>query len=278
MAKRFDRIAWRVAGRIREQLQRLEFNRLFEVRHEYSDLSAYMNRWRKSVRHTQLVAQRRWTGVLPAVRRRLDNLFTDLQRELTAARRITEQWEPLPIPSCRDLIADLGQLKEEFGGWQFKNSNLTVSTEPITLEGVYLGAFSIKLEIDRLDSLHRQRVYQVEALDPHPAEGHDNTTHPHVRDDELCEGDASVPIKSALEHGRIADFFLLVQSVLTTYNSGSPYVALDLWDGGVSCYHCGTSVSEDERTYCEHCDHDVCNDCTGKCEACDSYHCTECLS
>ncbi|MEX2213242.1 MAG: hypothetical protein WD768_03890 [Phycisphaeraceae bacterium] len=272
------KLAWRVAGRIREQLHKLRFNRLLNVRHDYRDLSSHLDRWRKATRHTQLVIRKRWLGVLPAIRRSLDYLFIDLQRELTAARRITEQWEPLTIPAFRDLIADLEQIKDEFGGWQFRDNVLSVTTEPITLESVYLGSFAIKLQINHFDSLDRQRIYEVEALDPNPAEGHSNTTHPHVRDDELCEGDASVPIKSALEQGRVADFFLLVKSVLTTYNAGSPYVALDLWAGGVSCYHCGTSVSDDDRTYCEHCDHDVCNDCCGKCEACDSYYCTECLS
>ena len=57
-------------------------------------------------------------------------------------------------------------------------------------------------------------MYRVVALDPHPAGSDESVTHPHVRDEQLCAGDAAAAIRSALAGGRICDFFLLVRSVL----------------------------------------------------------------
>ena len=102
----------------------------------------------------------------------------------------------------------------------------TTDTDPITLEGVYLGPFSIRLNVDLLEAGRTDAsAFQAVALDPHPASSSDTTTHPHVRDDYLCAGEASEPISAALREGRVADAFLLVRSVLTNYNRSSPFIA-----------------------------------------------------
>ena len=64
------------------------------------------------------------------------------------------------------------------------------------------------------------------AEDPHPAHSDDSVTHPHVQSEGVCEGDAKLPIRNALSQLRLLDFFQIVGSLLRTYNSGSPYVAL----------------------------------------------------
>ena len=99
-------------------------------------------------------------------------------------------------------------------------------TDPFPLEGVYLGDFSIRLNVDLLEGGRTDSsVFQVVALDPHPASPSDTTTHP-VRDHYLCAGEASEPIAAALREGRVAEAFLLARSVLTTYNRSSPFIAL----------------------------------------------------
>ena len=141
-----------------------------------------------------------------------------------------------------------GSSEAEFERFDYdaKQQTLSITTEPIRLENVYLGEFSIQLHIDRLSQVPRRRnVYRIVAEDPHPATSNDSVTHPHVRDEELCAGDATAAINAALETGRICDFFLLVRSVLMTYNGHSPYVPLAEWNGR-ACNDCGYVTDSDD--------------------------------
>ena len=93
---------------------------------------------------------------------------------------------------------------------------------------------------------------------------------------ELCEGDAAVPIRAALAEGRLCDFFLLVRSVLETYNPHSAHVTLNDWYGS-PCYDCGGITDDDRGYFCEGCDHDFCEDCISSCRCCDDSRCVGCL-
>ena len=182
-------------------------------------------------------------------------------------------------PTVSDVFAELLQARQEFDRFDFdlKQQVVSVTTEPIELENVYLGEFRIRLHIDRLCELPRRHtIYQIIALDPHPARANESVTHPHVRDEELCVGDAAAAIASALANGRICDFFLLVRSVLNTYNGHSPYVPLTEWSGS-ACNDCGYIVDHDETYYCESCQNDFCGECVSYCRRCDTSVCRGCL-
>lgn len=131
-------------------------------------------------------------------------------------------------------------------------------TEEIVLEGVDLGRFEIALKWDKLGC---SQPYAVIALDPNPAASSSDTTHPHVQDGSLCEGDGRMPIRQALRQGRLLDFFIMVRQVLETYNAASAYVSLDQWHG-IDCHDCGRLVAGDDRYTCERCEVDVCGDCS----------------
>ncbi len=97
---------------------------------------------------------------------------------------------------------------------------------------VYLGEFEIQLQLAGQGESHdHEELYRIVAVDPHPATSDESVTHPHVRDECLCAGEAGAAICSALTSGRICDFFLLVRSVLKEYNPKSPFVPLDKWNG-----------------------------------------------
>ena len=102
-----------------------------------------------------------------------------------------------------------------------------MTTESITLEGVCLGPFEIRLELRRLQDIGRRSPYLVIALDANPAATAENVAHPHVNDDMLCPRDASTAVNAALASGRLCDCFMIVQSVRNPYNSGSPYVRIE---------------------------------------------------
>jgi hypothetical protein len=128
-----------------------------------------------------------------------------------------------------------------------------------------------------VDAVGQSRAYRVIAVRPCPAAGNDEVTHPHVRDETLCEGDGSVPIRAALSQGRLLDFFILVNQILQTYNPDSAHVLLDRWDG-ISCRDCGWRMPRDEHGLCDRCEEPLCSDCSTHCQGCDRFICSGCVS
>jgi len=180
------------------------------------------------------------------------------------------------LPSAGDIYQDLMALHDEFAevSWSLSDETLSVTTEPIVLEGVYLGAFRIEL---RWAELPASTAFSIVAVDPNRAASNESATHPHVEDGELCAGEGRPAIRHALAEGRLADFFLIVANILRTYNHDSAYVTLELWRGR-PCMDCGTHTGEDESVSCTRCDRSVCNDCYVYCESCHSTYCSDCSS
>jgi len=180
--------------------------------------------------------------------------------------------------SVSDIYADLTALHEEFEDVSIdrRGRSLSVTTESIELDSVYLGSFEIRLDWSDLLRGHPYD-YRVIAVDPNPAAANESVTHPHVQDEGVCEGDGHQPIRKALEQGRLLDFFMIVANLLRTYNSGSPFVSLSDWHG-VECADCGSTVCDDERWTCEKCETTVCGECYYNCPGCDGIFCNECMT
>ncbi|HEV2968433.1 MAG TPA: hypothetical protein VGY55_00500 [Pirellulales bacterium] len=194
-----------------------------------------------------------------------------------------------PLPNASDLFRDLAALQEEFGEVKYEGGQeLWVTTEPIELEGIRLGRFQIRLNWLAIGA---STPYRVVALDPNPAASDDNTTHPHVRHEHLCEGGGRTAIEQALRDWRLYDFFLIVNRILLTYSLGSAHVELADWHGA-ACRSCDCSVDEDSRYDCHGCNctlcadctnfcgcgYDFCSDCISNCPRCDENCCQSCLS
>jgi hypothetical protein len=217
------------------------------------------------------------TLILPELHQNLRARAQDLGGAVDELRRQLERPAP-DVPTIPFLVAELRQVEDEFHGLRidWKQKTIGATTEPITLRGVALGPFEIQLYCDRLTDLTSERCFDVVALEPNPPVANDRVTHPHVKDDTLCAGNATIPLLKALEQGRIADAFCLVRSVLTHYNPGSPHVSLDAW-GGLECSDCACSIDDDEAWSCEGCGDDLCADCREECTACGSIRCATCL-
>ncbi len=236
----------------------------------WNSFSAIRNRLRQAEDHG-------FTHCLPTLwedcRWRLD----ELARTLGPLREAHNSLERMP--SLSDWVQELRALDDEFG--EFKSdihrSVLRVTTEPITLEGIGLGAFSIELHWARIGEQRGSHCFDVVATEPHPACGRDDVMHPHVNSGDLCAGDAAGPIDRALTEGRISDAFVLIRSVLTTYNPRSAYVQLSEWDGLI-CGDCGRRADRDTSSYCAGCESDLCDGCALCCRSCDETRCTGCLS
>ena len=226
-----------------------------------------VSRWddlTKLMRGVELAHSRGW---LVAARQRREQFFSELDYFRRLLSHIAEdglQAKQKPaISSLSEIYYDLLGLEREFPTIEcdLKAQCLAVTTEPITLDDLYLGPFQIRLDLQHLGE---GQPYSVVALEPHPAAGRDDITHPHVSDETLCEGEGHKMSKLARESGRIFDFFTIVDRTLKTYSEGRAFIELDQWNG-VACHDCGGLVDDEDSWTCERCEQRLCSDCGSMC-------------
>ncbi|MHC4582512.1 MAG: hypothetical protein ACYS14_13735 [Planctomycetota bacterium] len=266
----------RMANRIREGLMQLRLGRYVELNRQMTTLIDRLHQLTSESRKMKASVARSWLCAAQRCCAGLSRLLGEVDYSLPRIRSLAEkpQKETAKLPL---LIDELDGLQKEFGDIEFDASKNTISavTESIMLDGIYLGPFKIQLELNKLDQLYYSSPYLVIALEPNPAATNDSVTHPHVSDERLCEGEGSTAIRTALEEGRIGDFFTLVRSILNTYSPDSPYVSLDNWDG-TTCYDCGYTMSSEDTYFCPSCEHDYCPDCSTYCRRCEETVCLGC--
>jgi hypothetical protein len=230
----------------------------------------------RQIRRAQL---RAWYLAENQLLRDLRYAISSVESELTALLRnlppaaVTES-----TATTNDVYRDLMALKEEFDeiDYDVRGRWLSVTTEPIRLEGIYLGPFEVRLGWSSASGANAP-AYRVIAKEPHPCESRENVTHPHVMDEILCEGHSRHAIRHALAQGRFLDFFTLVAAGLRTYNAESPFVELALWYG-TTCSDCGAVVDEDDRYVCQKCEETICDRCEVTCCGCSDSCCSGCIT
>jgi hypothetical protein len=271
-----DRLRLRTAVRLRE----IYVSRAAQAVEQF--LVKRLGDYRQALERTQAglraAAAQGWLGVASRVRRGLRGLTSAVRDVVRDTDHRLKQPPQQVAPELRDLVAELEQFDDEFGGLQvdLKQKTLRVTTEPIELDEVFLGPFAIQLQWQRLEREASSRCFEVIALDPRPAATKPDVTHPHVSGGSLCAGDATLPIQHALEQGRLADAFCLVRSVLTHYNPSSAHVTLDEW-GSQDCHECSGHTHPDDLSACDRCGFDYCAECRGSCAVCGELRCHECL-
>jgi hypothetical protein len=233
--------------------------------------------WSSYCRSAELLTltdERRWRKAGEVCRRELLSRLDQLRWGLEAMR--AEVAEPVSShrAAARDVYDDLVALGEEFPSLRIdlKTREIAVTTEPVTLDGVPLGPFDIVLDGANLDA---RSPYRIVARAPHYPTVDDTVPHPHVRDDELCEGDAAAPLRRALRERRLFDFFTIVAQTLGTYNASSAFVRLDEWSG-ITCRGCGDHCDPEDSSSCQRCSCDLCDDCGSCCDACEHLCCHDC--
>jgi hypothetical protein len=204
------------------------------------------------------------------------NALDDCRRHLESAHHTLESCNPpRHVASASDIYRDILALYDEFEdvNIDLKEHTLSVTTDPIVLEYVRLGAFEIRLD---WQCLNKSSAYRVVALDPNPAAKSEDITHPHVQDEQLCEGDGRAAVQSALSQCRLHDFFVLVSQLLHTYGRGSAYVELDDWNG-IPCSDCGDLIDEGSQYCCARCGSTLCGSCEMRCQDCGESYCAGCI-
>lgn len=146
--------------------------------------------WNECHKLSRLLTQARERGWQAANRLLHQRLRDDLRWLRRHVDQVLETWtEPasLFVASQREIFEDLLALAEDFENVSvdLKQHKLEATTEPIELEGTYLGPFCITLNWSQLGI---SGCYRVLATDPQKAASNGSITHPHVNHDKLCEG------------------------------------------------------------------------------------------
>jgi len=268
----------RMAGRVQEALVKLKGSRHLELMRQLTSFAGRLQEITTESRKMGASLANGWFAAAERCCKSVDRLLSDIPYSVSRIQQLTEAPQK-KTPKLSVLVDELNQMQQEFGDIEFDNSDniISVVTEPITLEDVYLGPFKIELQLNKLSELYQNSPYYIIALEPNPAATDESVTHPHVSNERLCEGDAYTAIRSALQEGRLCDFFTMARSILNTYNPDSPYVSLYDWDGE-PCYECGYVMSRDNSYYCSFCDRVFCEECTTYCRSCDESICLGCAA
>ena len=268
----------RMANKIREALLKLKHSRYLELMRQLTSFSGQLQELTSESRKMGASLANGWFSAAERCCKSVGRLLNEIPYSVSKIQQLTNAPQK-ELPRLSLLFDELNQVQQEFGSLELDNAENTISvvTEPITLDDVYLGSFRIQLELKKLKELYTAAPYCVIALEPNPAATDESVTHPHVSSEKLCEGDGCVTIRAALEQGRLCDFFTMVRSILNTYNPDSPYVSLHDWDGE-PCYDCGYVMSRDDSYYCSFCERVFCEECTTCCRSCDETVCVGCVA
>lgn len=232
--------------------------------------------WRELRRLAARRAAARFRGWRSAEVRARGEFLHDLER---FSRRLHDwvgelrRGERRRLPSATLLYEELAATEREFGGLEVDGAAVCVTTAAVVLEGMPLGPFRIRLDVDRVG---RDAPFTVTALEPNPAASSDEITHPHVNGERLCVGEGRGAIAAALAEGRLTDFFLIVDRILHTYAEGAAYVELNRWRG-VPCRDCADVMDADDAYGCRGCDESLCGDCLVGCADCGDGYCSGCI-
>jgi hypothetical protein len=185
---------------------------------------------------------------------------------------------------ANNILQDLDMLRKEFKSviWNYEDQTLTVTTQDVILydddgKEFDFGQLKIVLYVKTIykriinNDRHVYRIFPSKnplySVDEH-------FFHPHVNREQLCEGEGSSIVTQTLRNHQLLDFFTVINTILNTYNSESPYLKLKDWNAP-KCSRCSAPTQENNRYYCIVCDAVLCSDCTYSCHTCGIHMCSE---
>ncbi len=224
---------------------------------------------------------RRWLASAARLKMRMDSVSIDIKYRTKVmasdAHGIIAGLRN--YPSQLDLIEDLKAIEREFGGLHYDQDDdeMVVISEDIIFDNVNLGSFEIRIPINLISSRPT-----IVACDPNRPGSDEETTHPHVQSDVMCLGRGSDQFYDAMKQGRILDAFIILNSILVTYNPDSAYVKIKNWnrdpDDYIYCNDCENEAHIEDSTTCQQCGNVYCNDCVLSCSACNETRCAYCMN
>jgi len=150
----------------------------------------------KGRRRYDLACSAKLTLIQPDLRSELLAALVALDQQVNFLRehlyRQVEQDNPDSPLTPSHWFGELSQIEDEFDEIRvdISKGTVTVRTERIVFNEVVLGRFDVVFFWNRIITLAGSRCFDIVAVDANPARGKDGVTHPHVRDEKVCAGDA----------------------------------------------------------------------------------------
>jgi hypothetical protein len=248
-------------------------SRLDELDYEWSQLRRGWQQAQQAWRRYQLAQEHGWLLCLPGLQAELLIALTVIADFITVLRNA---YQPTPLQelSQRHWYQEVVQLYDEFPAVAFIKEDDNSVSRPLPFAWSISNLVPLRSTSSGRNAPNINNFF-IEALDANPANNNPDVIHPHVKDGELCAGDAKVALKAAIAQGRLADAFLLIQSVLQNYNPHSAYVKLEQWHG-ILCTDCSRSVDPEDSFSCSRCGNTLCDHCYSSCSTCSSTLCPGC--
>ena len=201
----------------------------------------------------------------------------------------------VPIPSLSELVAELRQAEKEFGQLSYdrKKQFVAVATEPIELEGVYLGEFEIRLLLARPMQSARPGGNVSDRGLRSPSGRKRRNGHASPRPGRTASAPAMRQRPSVCPDRRPDLRLLPVGQV----RAGRIQPAVALCPAGQVGRHCllrlrlhhrqrrilllpscENDFCEECMSYCRRCDDSYCQGCLTECTACEDSVCSGCLT
>lgn len=271
--------AYRLANKILENFKPQNETRMLRINHErISELTQELQQLTKLF--TRAISKQ-WLASAVELKKRISYVTDSIEgrakdigpdtKEIIAGLR--------NYPTQLNLIEDLKAVKEEFGNLLYdqEESCMVVFSKDITFDDVNLGSFELRIPINLIGS-----STTVVARTPNYPVVDEETTHPHIQNNEMCLGNGRNQFYDAIQQGRVLDAFTTLNSILITYNLNSAYVEIENWninsEDYTECNDCGDSTHVEETNTCEDCESCYCNHCIHGCDVCDGMKCEYCMN
>ena len=185
----------RMADKIQEALIRLKHGRYLELMRQLTTFAGQFQELTTQSRKMGASLANGWFSAAERCCKSVSRLLNDIPYSVSKIQKLNNAKQEKLLKRA-SLVDELKQVQEEFGSLEIDNAESTISviTESITLDDVYLGPFRIQLELKKFSELYTASPYCIIALSPNPAATDETVTHPHVSNEKLCEGDGCVTI------------------------------------------------------------------------------------
>ncbi len=179
---------------------------------------------------------------------------------------IREEWNRLKAESVKPIAANLKTLFEETELVSDKPMKVRWIVDNVVLEGVWIGDIEVTMDLDKFD-VHAWN----KSVDTDEKNGYQ---HPHVASDgQICWNGHDEDARAFHQAGDFLALKDMIENLLRTYNSHSPYITLEDWENGFgeSCSGCGERCDDDDLAYSDRFGESLCPNCRCYCEECEDY-------
>ena len=179
---------------------------------------------------------------------------------------LRQSWKQLKQENMDVILANLSSLYAESEMVDDDSFTVRWTLTDVELYGVWIGDLEVVLELDQF----KVKVWNL-SIDADEKGGYQ---HPHVNSNgEICWNDHDTVAEAYHRAGEFLALKDLIDNLLQTYNSASPYINLDDWENGYgrACSSCEERFPEEDVSWSEVNQGELCETCRAWCERCEDH-------